>query len=108
MEFSEFDIKCTDYCIGPLPKINSLGDGDISVESFNPIAFLAIAPDETIAMLQQVAEYQLSPEQAFVAKESALALSREGEITILDLVQAWEHTPALGAFAEQLRRVCLP
>jgi hypothetical protein len=99
--------KCTPHFLPPLPNINWLGDGDISVESFNPIAFLAIAPDETIAMLQQVAEYQLSPEQSFAAKTSALALSRKDEITILDLVQAWEHTPVLGAFAEQLRRVCL-
>ncbi len=105
---SYYDPKCTPHFIPPLPKFNSLGDGDILVESFSPIASLAIAPDEIIAMLQQVAEYKLSPEQAFVAKESALALSREGEVTILDLVQAWEHTPALGAFAEQLRRVCLP
>jgi hypothetical protein len=104
---SYYDPKCTPHFIPPLPKFNSLGDGDISV-SFNPIASLAIAPDETIAMLQQVAEYQLSPEQAFAAKESALALSRAGSITILDLVQAWEHTLALEAFAEQLRRVCLP
>jgi hypothetical protein len=101
------DPKCTPHFVPPLPKFNSLGDGDISVESFNPIASLAIAPDETIAMLQQVAEYQLSPEQAFVAKESALALTRAGEITILDLVRAWEHTPALGAFADRLRRMCL-
>jgi hypothetical protein len=85
---SYYDPKCTPHFLPPLPKGKSLGDGDISVESFNSIAFLAIAPDETIAMLQQVAEYQLSPEQSFAAKESALALSREGEITILDLVQA--------------------
>jgi hypothetical protein len=84
------------------------------VGHFNPVSNFGVDPDETLAMLQKVADYRLSEEQKEIARESGLALlsskilSGGAEITILDLVKLWEHSPELDGFAKALRKNMLP
>jgi hypothetical protein len=71
----------------------------------NPIATLAISPDEILEMLQKSVGHKLTIEQSLAAKNSALELLGEDDTTILDLVNLWSCTPALGEFALRLQKV---
>jgi hypothetical protein len=78
--------------------------------AINCIATFADAPDENIAMLQKACQYPLTDEQVKIAKMSVMEKlpTTAEEMTILDLVQLWEHTPALSEFANILRKHFLP
>jgi hypothetical protein len=71
----------------------------------NPIATLAISPDEILEMLQKSVGHKLTTEQSLAAKTSAVELRGEDDTTILDLVNLWSCTPALGEFALRLQKV---
>jgi hypothetical protein len=81
---------------------------------FNPISTFGYEPDNTLAMLQQVAGYRLTVEQKAIAKMSGIELlnrtllSGRSEICILDLVKSWEDSPELAMFAATLRNNMLP
>lgn len=74
------------------------------------MSFFEAAPDDALQMLEIGAEYRLSAQQYFIAKQSALEAISQAEdkdLTILDFVQLWEKTQALSEFAARLRRVFL-
>jgi hypothetical protein len=81
--------------------------------SLNPISTFGTAPNETLAMLEKAADYQLSIEQRMIAKMSATnlldkaILSGRIEIDMLDLVKLWDDSPALAIFSAALRRAFL-
>ncbi|NJM75207.1 MAG: hypothetical protein HC852_04750 [Acaryochloridaceae cyanobacterium RU_4_10] len=70
----------------------------------NPIATLAISPDEILEMLQKSVGHKLTTEQSLAAKTSALELLGKDDATILDLMNLWSCTPVLGEFALRLRK----
>jgi hypothetical protein len=71
----------------------------------NPIATLAISPDEILETLQKSVGHKLTTEQTLAAKTSALELLGKEDTTILDIVNLWSCTPALGEFALRLQKV---
>jgi hypothetical protein len=81
--------------------------------SLNPISTLGVAPDETFAMLEEVTDYRLTPEQKVIAKMSAeglldsAILSGRAEIDIIDLVKLWDNSSVLTDFSCALRRAYL-
>lgn len=81
---------------------------DISAPAFNILADFSNQPDEILKMLQLGLNYSLTPEQSMLAKLSALELTNDKEITMLDLAESWEAVPALSEFAANLRKVFLP
>jgi hypothetical protein len=77
----------------------------------NSISKFGLAPDETLIMLSEACNYRLTDEQASIAKLSAMELlssATNDEITILELVNLWQDTPALADFADCLRKNLLP
>lgn len=55
----------------------------------------------------QATDYSLAPEQATIAKLSALKLCSNWEITVLDLVETWTAIPTLSEFAARLSKAFL-
>jgi hypothetical protein len=81
------------------------------VVGMNPISNFGLAPDETLIMLSKVCNYRLTDEQVSIAKLSGMELlssATNDEITILELVNLWQDTPALSGFADSLRKNLLP
>jgi hypothetical protein len=78
--------------------------------SLNPISTFGTAPNETLAMLEKAADYQLSIEQKVIAKMSAASLLNSAilsgriEIDVLDLVKLWGDSQALANFSAALRK----
>ena len=64
-------------------------------------------PDEILNVLQLATDYSLTPEQATIAKLSALKLCSNWEITVLDLVETWTAMPNLTEFAARLSKAFL-
>jgi hypothetical protein len=77
----------------------------------NSISKFGLAPDEALIMLSEACNYRLTDEQASIAKLSAMELlssATNDEITIRELVNLWQDTPALSDFADSLRKYLLP
>jgi hypothetical protein len=76
---------------------------------FNLVADFAEKPDEILQILAKVGDYLLSPEQKFLAKQTGRARAKLcSDLTLLDLVEAWEKSPLLSDFAQKVRQNLLP
>ena len=75
---------------------------------FNPISAIRTEPDLILATLQEVSQVQLNDRQLVIAKKSIAELPADREITVLDLFQLWDGSPALSGFARGLKKSCLP
>lgn len=71
---------------------------------FNPISSIRTDPDLVLEMLQEVSQVALNDCQLAIAKQSIAELPVEKEITILDLSQLWDGSPALSGFARGLKK----
>jgi len=69
------------------------------------------SPNEAVIMLSKICHYRMTDEQVSIAKLSGMELlssATNDEITILELVNLWQDTPALSGFADSLRKYLLP
>jgi hypothetical protein len=88
---------------------SSDGDGfKVLKMSFNPVSTIRTEPELTLAMLQEVTQMELSHEQLVIAIGFIAELPADTEVTLLDLFQLWDGSPALSGFARALKRNCLP
>ncbi|HEY9827538.1 MAG TPA: hypothetical protein V6D19_19035 [Stenomitos sp.] len=78
------------------------------INPINPISSIRTEPDSILAMLQKITQEQLNDCQLEIAKKSIAELPADMEITILDLYQLWDGSPALSGFAKGLKKNLLP
>lgn len=92
---------------GVMPEKQVVFDKDVTCR-INPLASIKTDSEFLMAMLEQMAEIDLSPEQKELAKAIALREAEKGEVSMLTAVEAFEAEPTLSAFGAKLREVALP
>ena len=88
--------------------IPALFEGKAKSAGLNPVAGFEHSPDVILGFLQDASGVRLSPDQRSMARQVGLAIVREGEATLRNLVDAWGASPALAEFAHAVARVMLP
>ena len=93
-----------------LSERKRLSADSIAIQSvrINPFQHIKEDPDFMMTLLVKMAQTPLPPEHASLAKEILLREAKNGEVTVLAVVEAFEAEPTLAAFGATLRKVAIP